>query len=305
MWGFAENLYREPSTIDREVKAMARSGAQIVRTDLDVTPAHDAAVKAARRAGLRVLGVVTGGSRDPAQYADRIHAIVRHYAPMGVHLYEIWNEPNLPQFWPTADEPDRAVEEYMRLVRAAYPRIKAADSHSVVLVGALSRYEAVDGRPNDWIEKMYELGLKGNFDAISLHPYTFPAVPGDGSQDAYAWEQMTGPWDDRAPSVRESMIRHGDGARRIWITEFGAPTGGKLGVPVSEERQAEILRRATEMAQTYPWLGGFIWYSLRDAGPDEAFGVLRLDWTPKAAYGDYVSVMRRTAGVPAGAPARP
>ena len=82
---------------------------------------------------------------------------------------------------------------------------------------------------------------------------------------AYSWLEMAGPWDDRTPSMRELMVDHGDGDEAIWITEFSAPTGGDLGVPVSEERQAEILGRATELAQSYPWLGGFLWYSVRDA----------------------------------------
>ena len=41
---------------------------------------------------------------------------------------------------------------------------------------------------------------------------------------------MTGPWDDRAPSVRELMVDHGDGAKRVWITEFAAPRPAETSV---------------------------------------------------------------------------
>jgi hypothetical protein len=168
-------------------------------------------------------------------------------------------------------------------------------------VGALSRRETVGGRPNDWLAAMYDEGLQGNFDAISVHPYTDPDLPGEDVPAAYSWLEMAGPWDDRTPSMRELMVDHGDGARRIWITEYAAPTGGDLGTPVSEARQAEILGRATELAQSYPWLGGFLWYSVRDAlDGGEQFGVLRSDWSPKPSRAVYAARIARTRGVPAG-----
>ena len=99
-----------------------------------------------RAAGFDVLGVVYG-PREPEAYADWIEQVVRRFAPMGVHHYEIWKEPNLTVYWQTADDPEQATSEYMALVRAAYPRVKAADPESTVLVGALSRREYVGGRP--------------------------------------------------------------------------------------------------------------------------------------------------------------
>jgi polysaccharide biosynthesis protein PslG len=301
VWGFAENLQGDVSTIPEKLTAMNGIGARMVRFDIGLEPAEAEAVEKARAAGLGVLGVITGGSRDPEIYAARAERIVRRYAPLGVHHYEIWNEPNVVQTWPTADDPDRATTEYMAMVRAAYPRIKAADPRSVVLVGALSRREYVGGRPNDWVAAMYEKGLKDNSDAISLHPYTDPDLPGDDSKAASAWLQMTGPWDDRTPSVRESMVSNGDGAKTVWITEFSAPTGGDLGFPVSEQRQAQILRRAVTLAQTYPWLGGFLWYGLRDSvSGAEQFGVLRADGSRKPSYEQFASAIRRTRGRPAG-----
>ncbi|HSJ73125.1 MAG TPA: glycosyl hydrolase [Miltoncostaeaceae bacterium] len=301
VWGFAENLHRDPPTIDRKLAEMRRIGARMVRFDLDDSPEQRRAVRAARAAGLQVMGVITGGSRDPAEYAARAERLVRLYAPLGVHHYEIWNEPNLVQTWPTADDPDLATTEYMDMVRAAYPRMKAADPDSTILIGALSRREYVGGRPNDWLDAMYEKGLEGNFDAISVHPYTDPALPGEDVPAAYAWLQMAGPWDDGTASMRELMVGHGDGDKTVWITEYSAPTGGALGEPVTEERQAEILARATELAQSYPWLGGFLWYGARDSeSGDEQFGVLRSDWSPKPSRDAYAQAIARARGLPAG-----
>ncbi|MGD9695154.1 MAG: hypothetical protein AB7V42_05780 [Thermoleophilia bacterium] len=303
VWGIAENLHRDPTTIDQKVALMKRLGVRMVRMDLGTTPTDVRAVRTARRAGLRVLGVVLG-PREPEAYAEWISELVTLYAPLGVHHYEIWNEPNIPHTWPTADDPARAVPEYMALVRAAYPRVKRIDPRSVVLVGALSRRETVGGRPNDWLAAMYDNGLEGNFDAISVHPYTDPELPGEDTPAAYAWREMAGPWTDRNPSMRDEMIAHGDGDKRIWITEYSAPTGGGLGTPVDEERQAQIARRAVTLAQSYPWLGGFFWYGLRDQpSGSEAFGLLRADWTVKPAYRAYAGQIRATRGRPAGSTA--
>ena len=149
----------------------------MVRFDLDLSPAQEHAVREARADGLRVMGVVTGGSRDPQVYARTASSASCATSPRWAFtITRSGTSPTWSRRWPTADDPDRATTEYMAMVKAAYPRIKAADPRSVVLVGALSRRESVGGRPNDWVEAMYEKGLAGNFDAISLHPYTDPEI---------------------------------------------------------------------------------------------------------------------------------
>ena len=139
VWGFAENLHRDPATIARKVTEMKRIGVRMVRFDLADGPAERRAVRTARDAGLQVMGVITGGDRDPSAYADRAEALVREFAPRGVHHYEIWNEPNLPQTWPTADDPDTAVREYMELFTPASPLISGADPRLFILGGAVWR----------------------------------------------------------------------------------------------------------------------------------------------------------------------
>ncbi len=292
VWGLADNLHRDPASIGRKLEAMQGLGVEMIRLDIGPDQQQVEAVRRARAAGFAVLGVVYG-PREPEAYADWIEQVVRRFSPMGVHHYEIWNEPNLTVYWPTADDPEQATSEYMALVRAAYPRVKAADPESTVLVGALSRREYVGGRPNDWVAAMYEMGLKGNFDAISVHPYTDPDAPGEDTSAALVWRQVFGPWSDRNPSVRDLMVQNGDGDKKVWITEFAAPTGGDLGSPVDETRQAEILRAAIALSRRHDWIGGFLWYSLRDAvDGSEQFGLLRADWSPKPALAHFAEAAR-------------
>jgi len=156
--------------VDRSVALMKQSGVRWIRVNANwsavetngkgvinqgVIADYDYAVKAATAAGLQVLmpmadGVPYWASADPhksqgnwnisyrprsmGDYADYANFIVRRYAPMGVHAYEVWNEPNLDKFWPSGP----SATSFVSMLRAAYPVIKAADPKSTVVLGGLS-----------------------------------------------------------------------------------------------------------------------------------------------------------------------
>jgi hypothetical protein len=96
----------------------------------------DAAVRALGSRGIGVLGIIdyapawaNGGNgqmyppTSATDFATYAAFLVRHFAPMGVHTWEIWNEPNLKVYWATGADPGR----YTQLLKAAYlpsrPRI--------------------------------------------------------------------------------------------------------------------------------------------------------------------------------------
>jgi hypothetical protein len=74
------------------------------------------------------------------------------------------------------------------------------------------------------------------FDALSTHPYAFPELPATQSP-------LSGGW-NLTPAVREVMVANGDGAKPIWFTELGAPTGA----PVAS--WAAVSATATSLAAT-------------------------------------------------------
>ena len=67
---------------------------------------------------------------------------------------------------------------------------------------------------------MYADGAQGSFDGVGYHPYTFPSTRRPSSSGRPG-PQMS----QTSPSLRSLMAAHGDSAKKIWITEFGAPTG--------------------------------------------------------------------------------
>jgi len=215
---------------------------------------------------------------SPAEFAKFAGEVAARYGPKGVVKYfEIWNEPNIQRFW--LPQPD--VAAYSADLIAAYAAIKAADPSAVVISAGLS--DAADTStsydPRTFLEDMYAAGAKGSFDGVGDHPYSYPASPDNGLS---GWSQMSA----TSPSLRSIMIEHGDSAKKIWITEYGAPTTGSDSV--SESDQSTELVQAISQAQQLSWIGSFYIYTWSDvsSGPsvDNGFGLLTDTNAQKPAY---------------------
>jgi hypothetical protein len=102
--------------------------------------------------------------------------------------------------------------------------------------------------------------------------------------------------------MRSVMTTYGDGAKKIWMTEYGAPTGGPglaadvgnylIGSSpdhVTEALQEKMLREVLPLHASYDWAGPMFWYSYLDGGTSQSdrenfFGLIRYDGTQKPAY---------------------
>ena len=230
---------------------------------------------------------------NPDQFADFAVAAVKRYAQKGVHDWEIWNEPNMKGSWLPAADP----AGYAALLKLAYTRIKKEDPTAVVITGGLGPIDTRAGNiaPREYLSALYNESAGSYFDAVGFHPYSFPVT---ASHDAFwnAWQQM----ENTDPSLRSIMVAHGDASKKIWITEYGAPTGGP-GVAsggyspnehtdhVTEALQAEIIRDAIEQVRKYPWAGPLFWYTYKDLGTSKStienfFGIIRYDGSKKSTY---------------------
>ena len=208
---------------------------------------------------------------SPSQFGAWAAAVAARYGSVGADYFEIWNEPNNPAFWSPAPNP----AAYTADLIAAYPAIKAVDPAAVVLTGGLAP-QADTSNSYDivtFFADMYADGAQGSFDAVGDHPYTFPADPGTVSQGA--WAEM----DQTSVSLRSLMTAHGDAAKKIWITEFGAPTG-----TVTDAQQATELTQAIAAAKSTSWIGAFYIYTWSDQFGGEGFGLLDSSGQPKPAY---------------------
>jgi hypothetical protein len=300
----------DPGTLGRDLTAIQHLHAAWLRVDVnwsmiqDAGPASynwapiDRVVQGAAGRGLKVLATIVYTPRwarpagtdatfgpDPGQYAAFAAAAARRYAAMGVHSYEVWNEPNNSGAWTPKPNP----AAYTQVLKAAYSAIKGADPLATVLTGGTgpTPNDGTQIPPMDFLNAVYANGGAGSFDAVSHHPYTFPAYPGE-AQYWSPWYQMYG----TAPSLRSLMIAHGDGAKQIWATEFGAPTNGPSGSYISEAAQATMVTRAIAAWRSYPWAGPLFFFQGRDMSSnrysrENFFGFLRYDFSPKPSYAAY------------------
>jgi hypothetical protein len=309
----------------RQLDAIAATGARWFTMDIDWDSiqhqgpgtfwwdATDRLVVQARARGLRIIGVMgyspawarpadcppnsnkcLPASAEP--YADMARAMTERYGANSslaalrgsINVWQVWNEPNHYPFVHVVD-PAR----YTRILKRAYVSIKAVDPAATVLAGGTSPAPddpyLKDMSPVTFLKRIYANGGQGNFDAFSHHPYSFPCSP-----------LVAEPWNafEQTRYLHEVMAQNGDGNKKIWGTESGAPTGDNVGpcaagpnVSVTEAQQAQFVAD-----YSYGWhktfgsfTGPLIWFQIRDNGTrpmefDDHFGLLRRDYSEKPAY---------------------
>jgi hypothetical protein len=234
---------------------------------------------------------------DAAKFADFAGVAVRRYAALGVHTWEIWNEENISSFW--APRPDAAA--YGRLIKATVPVIRQADSNAFVVMGGLAATKTSPFAISElaFLSAVSTLRVNQQVDAIAYHPYTYPYL---ASFQGFSWDT---PWDriDRSKnSLAQILSKYGTPNKPIWLTEFGAPTGGRGTASdgtvsaitpatdhVTEQRQAQIATDAVKVVRADPHISTLIWYGQQDQAKQSQsnegfYGLRRADGTPKPAF---------------------
>lgn len=206
---------------------------------------------------------------DPVAYANFMSQVATRYGKT-ISAYEVWNEVNCVCFYDPISP-----ASYAQLLQAAYPAIKAADPTATVIAAGLGSVFTVNGitmNPVDYVNAMYAAGAKGFFDALAFHPYQETLKFSDG--EGVPLSPLT-----QIQKIYDLMAANGDGALKIWITEYGVPTDH-----VSEHTQAEYIKDLIDAWQTMTFGGPLFIYTTRDDQPGSGkFGVFYADWIPKEA----------------------
>jgi hypothetical protein len=223
---------------------------------------------------------------NAADYGEALAFMVRRYGDR-VAAWELWNEPNHPDYLLAQDQ----AASYAALVKAAYPRAKAADPDATIIAGSLADSDL------EFTEALLEHGVGGNFDAWSVHPYSedrSPLHPG-----IRGWTKKS--FARGVPEVRETLVRHGE-RKPIWLTEFGWSTcsarGGEAWANcVSPSVQASYLRQAFRKMQDWRYVPVGVSFNLEDTDDDGAdrvdnYGLLRPNGSPKPAFGALAGAAR-------------
>ncbi|MCC7164762.1 MAG: cellulase family glycosylhydrolase [Anaerolineae bacterium] len=230
--------------------------------------------------------------------ADFFAGLASRYCNTALGAIEVWNEENLQREWNGAP---LSAARYMDMLKAVYPAMKNACPSIVVVSGAMTPTGWNDGvvaiDDIQYLEQLYQNGLKDFSDAIGAHPsgYNVPALcnitdPACNRPEA----SFRSPFDNRHPSwsflstmtgYRSVMARHGDNNKQIWATEFGWPThtGGSCGggpchpagADNSPEQAGQWYVEAYQWGKQQGWVGVMIAWQLDfDRGELDAFRIL-------------------------------
>ena len=228
--------------------------------------------------------------RNASDYADAAAWVARRWGNRMAAL-EIWNEPNEANgSFLVSSNPAR---DYMRLVKAAYPRVKAERPGLPTLAGALAFADRA------FLQRLYDLGLKGNHDGVSIHPYNESRDPDDKrTAGLEKWTFRSGvPW------IRQAMVENGDSDKGLWLTEFGWSTcaAGSSSWCVSFAKQSEYVNDAFRIARQDKWgyVKAMLVYNLRNKGSlvavdrESQYGLLNRDFSPKPGWSGFSDAMTR------------
>jgi hypothetical protein len=291
----ASNAPYDWSKVDTVVSALTGAGINVVLL-LNTVP--DWAKAAANSAPVYSPNPYA----DPTKYATFCADAVAHFSPMGVHVYELWNEPNLTTGSSVNGWSYQLVAGFASNAIAAYAAMKAADPTCYVLGGTLATasefgtagnarscsWSAVSAgattatiscaaasaseapgflsgtgwptgtivksvsvgvsytvapppwstggfpaisagsgnlqvqntqlAPDFFLQKVYDYAAGAKWcDALAIHPYTQPVLPSAQLARYGGWGVI--------PTMRQTMVANGDGAKPMWLTEIGAPSG--------------------------------------------------------------------------------
>jgi hypothetical protein len=224
-------------------------------------------------------GTLSGAKRwksapaNPTDFAAYAAAFAERYGTGGsfwsanpslpvlpVQSYEIWNEPNLADFWPDIRG---AAARYGELLAVTAPAIRAADPAGSVVLGGLS--------PTGLVEFLDEIeagnpGLIAQMDAVAFHPY--------GTTFA-----NTGA---RVRVLREWLDEHGAAALPIEVTETGWATPP---LPEADRatRMAILVRGLSQSSCDISRIIPYTWMTFEgdSSNPEEWFGIANEDGSLK------------------------
>jgi len=227
-------------------------------------------------------------ARFAAAFAARYRGRVRYLV--------VWNEPNLSLEWGYRPVDPEA---YTDLLCRTYRSVKTVAPETQVLGGALAPTLAPPGSEwgmNDlsFLQRMYDAGAGECFDILAVHAYGWTFPPDDPpAPDAINFA--------RTELLRAIMVRNGDVAKKIIITEGGwndHPRWTRAVRP--SQRVAYTIRAYDKVWKEWDWALAFCPWAFRypraARSYQDHFTFVAVDFTPKPIY---IAVQRYARGLEA------
>lgn len=214
------------------------------------------------------------------RYRDRVDYLI------------VGNEPNLSFEWGyRATTP----EDYVKLLQAVYPAVKAANPSMKVLAGALAPNLEPEGSPwavndLDYLRGMYAAGAADYFDGLAAHSYglTFPAdaVPGPELLNFR-----------RIELLRDIMVEYGDEATPIYVTEAGWNDHPRWTMAVRPAQRIQYTLDALDFAaEHWPYVEVLAIWAFRYPAPTRSYPDYFTLVTPEFVTKPIYDALRQRSG---------
>lgn len=171
------------------------------------------------------------------------------YEANPITAWQIWNEPNSPEFMKQGN----GAQDYAQTLDIAARAIRETDPEATIVLAGLFASPKGGELFERFLDRLFNIGgVEEDFDVLGMHPYA-PKI------DKLA---------ERFKLAGGAMINAGF-SKPVWVTELGWPTGGtkKGNFRKTPRGQAAILRRAFDLlvARRDEWgVQRVIWYTWRD-----------------------------------------
>lgn len=197
-------------------------------------------------------GPDTAGERS--DWVGIVHNLINRYGASKIHYAEIWNEPDLTEFW--VQGPSAA--DYVRLLQAAYVDIKASwptinvvgfnlgRNHGGFLETCYTQIDTIFTHATAAANSHY-------FDRLGIHPYCGNSTSGyDPNDTSHADETTSFGWLDPDylgyRRLRDAIATHEGAAKDLAFGEFGYTTDAGW-FSVTDATRATYLASAINLAR--------------------------------------------------------
>ncbi len=231
---------------------------------------YDQIIEKYKEQDIQVIGMLAynkdnGDFRAPNEneWREFVASVVNRYKD-DVKVWEIWNEPDSPDY--LAPNNPKA---YASILKPAYRVIKLIDPSAKVITGGLSW-------PNIHFAKRMYKRYANYFDGLGVHLYYGEKYYEEGeSLNALEFDL------DRLRKLQKKYKPN----HKIWITEFGCSTGG---TGVSSWMQKKYFRKAIPVILRRKWVKNVLVYNIRNRAINDIyedhFGLLKLDMNPRPSW---------------------
>jgi hypothetical protein len=237
-------------------------------------------------------------------FGNFMRALVARYsvAPYNVKYWELWNEPDIALLtgdsgygcWGDTNDPYYGGGYYAEMLKAVYPKIKAADLHAQVLMGGLlldcdprpgagCAVVGHDPKPSMFLEGILRNNGGSFFDGVSFHAYDYY----QGYSGHYSNSNWQSAWNTTGPVliaktqfIQSLLSQYGVSGKFLMNTELAILCDSCSNDSTFETTKAYYVTQAYAAAIAQG-LRAIIWYSVLGW---QNSNLLNSDLSPRPVY---------------------